>query len=408
MVSNNSESCESNVQLLSVEHNIESVSTKQIAGHFGISTPVTLLPQSVSSVVEDISSKLSEDFLNVSIPKLTNYPPQIDSHLAESQLSSVHVPLPTQLTLETSIPFSFAANSDVVDNNYRTDFDDYIADDGYNFEESVVYCQCARCATLKDPYIADESNCPNCHQVPVSKKCMDEFGFMCKECPVEDACSCNICERESIKFAKICNGTCFKCHATPISLLCQKRKGICAKCVNSAVATNSTETKVTKEKHTPKSKNQSTSNFNAHYKARKQTTDKSVKKTEVVKGQKVKPKPSTKQQKKADVPPPATEEVESSVASEIISVSDDKESDPAETAKEVAVTSMKKDATLKASKSSHRKVSGPKSVIWTYFKRKNEVLNSYIVLRKYTQYKFVITILSSYIGFWFKGRKTIT
>ena len=130
-----------------------------------------------------------------------------------SQLSSVHVDMRTQLTLDSEIPFSFmATSSNVEQNNNQYDLLEMNVDEDYVYDDSMVYCQCSRCSTLAEPYLADEKQyCPNCNKTPLANKCIAEFGFICKFCPAEDACSCNLCGLESVKFGKLKNGLCSKC-----------------------------------------------------------------------------------------------------------------------------------------------------------------------------------------------------
>jgi len=144
----------------------------------------------------------------------------------DSQLSSVHVDMKTQLTLESEIPFSFMATSSIVEPNINQyDLLEMNGDEGYVYDNSMVYCQCSRCSTLAEPYLADDNQyCLNCNKTTMANKCTSEFGFLCKFCPAEDACSCNLC----VKFAKLKNGICSKCKDNTISSLCQKRKGICS------------------------------------------------------------------------------------------------------------------------------------------------------------------------------------
>ncbi len=63
-----------------------------------------------------------------------------------SQLSSVHVELKTQLTLDSEIPFSFMATSSNVEQNIN-EYDLMVmnVDEGYVYDDSMVYCQCYRC-----------------------------------------------------------------------------------------------------------------------------------------------------------------------------------------------------------------------------------------------------------------------
>ena len=186
-----------------------------------------------------------------------------------SQLSSVHVEMKTQLTLDSEIPFSFmATSSNVEQNNNQYDLLEMNVDEGYVYDDSMVYCQCSRCSTLAEPYLADDNQyCLNCNKTLMAKKCISEFGFICKLCPAEDACACN--------FGKLKNGICSKCKENAISSLCQKRKGICSQCLSLSASASKTKSVVKPiESIVPV---QQTLNFNEHYKLLKPKTGASSK-----------------------------------------------------------------------------------------------------------------------------------
>ena len=195
----------------------------------------------------------------------------------DSEISSVHVEMKTQLTLESEIPFSFMATASIVEPNINHyDLLEMDGDEGYVYDSSMVYCQCSRCSTLAEPYLADDTQCClNCNKTAMANKCISEFGFLCKFCPSEDACSCNLCGLEPVKFAKLKNGKCSKCKDNAISSLCQKRKGICSHCI-SLSATGSEIKKVVKGLES-KVLVQKPLNFNEHYKLQKGNSGASIK-----------------------------------------------------------------------------------------------------------------------------------
>ena len=310
-----------------------------------------------------------------------------------SQLSSVHVDMRTQLTLDSEIPFSFMATSSIVEqNNNQYDLLEMNVDEDYVYDDSMVYCQCSRCSTLAEPYLADEKQyCPNCNKTPLANKCVSEFGFICKLCPAEDACSCNLCGLESVKFGKLKNGLCSKCTVNAISSLCQKRKGICSHCFSQSATLSQTK-KVVKGVESKVVVQKKPLNFNEHYNLPKGNTGASSK-SSVRKSSKKQTVASTGRGKVKNVPkkkvvseglPKKTiieqlnilaPDNEGHSDKSVVSVSeDDEDSDPAETAKEVGKAAMEKHAIQKDIKSANRKPTKPKSVIWSYFTRRKQVV----------------------------------
>jgi hypothetical protein len=309
-----------------------------------------------------------------------------------SQLSSVHVEMKTQLTLDSEIPFSFmATSSNVQQNNNQYDLLEMNVDEGYVYDDSMVYCQCSRCSTLAEPYLADDNQyCLNCNKTLMANKCISEFGFICKFCPAEDACSCNLCGLESVKFGKLKNGKCSKCKDNAISSLCQKRRGICSHCFSLSASASIVKNVV--EAVESKVQVQKPLNFNEHYKLQKQNTGASTKGS-VPKNSKKQSVASTGRGKLKNVPkkkvvsevvtsktmieqseilPPVVEEDIDKTAIQSVS-EDDEDSDPAETAKAVGKAAMNKHAIHMDVKSAIRKPTKPKSVIWSYFTRRKQV-----------------------------------
>jgi hypothetical protein len=225
-------------------------------------------------------------------------------------------------------------------------------DGGYVYDDSMVYCQCSRCSTLAEPHLADDNQyCLNCNKTTMANKCISEFGFICKFCPAEDACSCNLCGLESVKFVKLKNGICSKCNKNAISGLCQKRKGICSHCFFLSATGDQMKKVVTGLKS--KVVVQKPLNFNEHYGLQKGNTGASTKgsvpkssKKQSTSTGKGKLKTVPKKKVVADVVPVKTIIEESEIlppvieedndTSAILSVSEvDKDSDPAETAKKL-------------------------------------------------------------------------